>query len=212
MTNPYSVLGLGEGATLEEVKAQYRKLVLKWHPDRNKSADAEKNLKLILEAYVLIIQGKWGSRGKEEEQSNKQHNNGDTGYNYEEQKKRKEAEEKYRKEKKREEEEEERKRRTGKDRWGRSVIKQKRKPTNNSKLWKFFDLLSGDHKLSWHLERKNSFGDELWVAYDYRVGEYKYFLKYTDEDGVKNSVDLPYGFNSLDDALDYVFSRKVTRA
>ncbi|MDE1814162.1 MAG: DnaJ domain-containing protein [Thaumarchaeota archaeon] len=211
MINPYSVLGLEESASLAEVKAQYRKLVLKWHPDRNKSPHAEEKLKKILEAYLLIVQGGYVGSEKEKDQSNKQYRREDAGYNYEERKKSDRTDEKYRREKKREEEEEERKRRTGKDRWGRSVIKQKRNPFNNSKLWQFIDLLSGNNKLSWHLERRNSFGDELWVAYDYREKQYKYFLKYTDEDGVKHSVYLPYAFNSLDDALDYVFSRPINR-
>ena len=32
--NPYHVLGVSESATDEEVKAAYRKMVKKYHPDR----------------------------------------------------------------------------------------------------------------------------------------------------------------------------------
>jgi hypothetical protein len=37
------VLGLGERATLEEIKDAYRELSLKYHPDRCKDSDKRKN-------------------------------------------------------------------------------------------------------------------------------------------------------------------------
>ena len=41
-------------ATKDEIKNQYRKLALKYHPDRNKSPDAEERFKGISEAYAIL--------------------------------------------------------------------------------------------------------------------------------------------------------------
>lgn len=50
----YEVLGLGRGANPAEVKSQYRKLALKFHPDRNKSDEAAEHFKEISEAYAVL--------------------------------------------------------------------------------------------------------------------------------------------------------------
>jgi len=54
----YKVLELDTNATLEQVKARYRELALKWHPDRNKTGkeEAAKKFTKINEAYEKIIE------------------------------------------------------------------------------------------------------------------------------------------------------------
>ena len=50
----YEVLGVSKEATNKEIKAQYRKLALKFHPDRNKSKEAPQHFKEISEAYAVL--------------------------------------------------------------------------------------------------------------------------------------------------------------
>ncbi|MFZ5365743.1 MAG: DnaJ C-terminal domain-containing protein [Patescibacteria group bacterium] len=50
----YDVLGVGKDASQEELKKAYRKQALDWHPDRNKSPEAEKRFKEINEAYEVL--------------------------------------------------------------------------------------------------------------------------------------------------------------
>lgn len=50
----YEVLGVSRDASAQEVKSQYRKLALKFHPDRNKSAEAAEHFKEISEAYAIL--------------------------------------------------------------------------------------------------------------------------------------------------------------
>lgn len=50
----YDVLGVSRDASLEEIKKAYRKLALEWHPDRNKSPEAEARFKEINEAYEIL--------------------------------------------------------------------------------------------------------------------------------------------------------------
>ncbi|MFX1562564.1 MAG: molecular chaperone DnaJ [Promethearchaeota archaeon] len=50
----YEVLGVSRNASEDEIKRAYRKLALKYHPDRNKSSDATENFREISEAYAVL--------------------------------------------------------------------------------------------------------------------------------------------------------------
>ena len=50
----YEVLGISKTTPINEIKSQYRKLALKFHPDRNKSKEASEHFKEISEAYAVI--------------------------------------------------------------------------------------------------------------------------------------------------------------
>jgi molecular chaperone DnaJ len=54
----YEVLGVSRGASEAELKAAYRKLAMKWHPDRNPGdKDCEHHFKEINEAYDVLRDG-----------------------------------------------------------------------------------------------------------------------------------------------------------
>jgi molecular chaperone DnaJ len=50
----YDILGVKKDASKDEIKKAYRKLAMKYHPDRNKEADAEAKFKEISEAYAVL--------------------------------------------------------------------------------------------------------------------------------------------------------------
>jgi molecular chaperone DnaJ len=55
MSDYYERLGIGRDATTEDVKKAYRKLALKYHPDRNEgSKEAEGRFKEVTEAYEVL--------------------------------------------------------------------------------------------------------------------------------------------------------------
>jgi len=52
--NAYDVLGVDPGAPEDEIKKAYRKLALKYHPDRNKDAESDGKFKKINEAWSIL--------------------------------------------------------------------------------------------------------------------------------------------------------------
>ncbi|XP_050297498.1 dnaJ protein homolog 1-like [Anthonomus grandis grandis] len=66
----YAILGIPKSATDDDIKKSYRKLALKYHPDKNKAPDAEEKFKDVAEAYEVLsdkkkrdIYDKYGEEG-----------------------------------------------------------------------------------------------------------------------------------------------------
>ena len=50
----YELLGVARTAGADEIKGAYRKMALKFHPDRNKEAGAAEQFARINEAYAVL--------------------------------------------------------------------------------------------------------------------------------------------------------------
>lgn len=53
-----NILGLPEKATLKQIKDSYRKLIVKWHPDkcRKDPKECKEMSQKVIEAYKIIIE------------------------------------------------------------------------------------------------------------------------------------------------------------
>lgn len=50
----YEILGVSKTASLDEIKKAYRKLALQYHPDRNKTKEAEEKFKEVTQAFEVL--------------------------------------------------------------------------------------------------------------------------------------------------------------
>ena len=69
----YNTLNINKNATYEDIKKSYRKLAVKWHPDKNKTVDAKEKFNHIKIAYEILSNKE--SRDKYDALNNNQHNN-----------------------------------------------------------------------------------------------------------------------------------------
>jgi hypothetical protein len=69
----YQILGLSKDASADQIMDAYRMLALKYHPDRNKTLEAEEKMKQINEAYntlsdnkkrAVYLQTQFGAKGQ----------------------------------------------------------------------------------------------------------------------------------------------------
>jgi len=92
--NYYDVLNVSRGATRKEIKAAFRNLATKYHPDKNKSPDAEEKFREIAEAYEVLSNDErrrqydefgdeglnYGQHQQQSQYNQRQHNGGGNSY------------------------------------------------------------------------------------------------------------------------------------
>lgn len=74
MKDYYKILGINKSATADEIKKAYRKLALKYHPDKNKESSSDDKFKEIAEAYSIL-----GDESKRKQHDAPKHNFGRNG-------------------------------------------------------------------------------------------------------------------------------------
>ena len=60
----YSILGVKRGATEKEIKKAYRKLALKYHPDKNKDPGAEEQFMSTIDFFFSLKKDCTCEKGK----------------------------------------------------------------------------------------------------------------------------------------------------
>jgi molecular chaperone DnaJ len=53
--NSHAILGVPQNASPAEIKRAYRRLAMRWHPDRNTSPEATERFKQIQGAYDQLL-------------------------------------------------------------------------------------------------------------------------------------------------------------
>ncbi|CAG9802113.1 unnamed protein product [Chironomus riparius] len=66
----FSDLGIRKGATLSEIKNAFKKLALKFHPDKNSAKSAEEIFKRIYVAYIFLLSSASSNYDPKKEYSN----------------------------------------------------------------------------------------------------------------------------------------------
>ena len=65
MEKAYNILGLNSNDTIESVKKKYKKMALKYHPDRNKNkSESEEKMKEINWAYKYVLSNQFEIGGE----------------------------------------------------------------------------------------------------------------------------------------------------